>query len=541
MKKTSLLALALALAIFTLVTACSSGGNVASTTAAASTSTTAAASTTVAAGSTSTTSAPGAGDGWGSAPTGVPQGSEQYLDIRPNAFQSVESEGALTFSLKVDTAAYSNVARYLRAGQLPPPDAVRSEELINYFSYDAALEASGQHPFAIYTEIGPSPFDSGRNMAFIRVRSRDIDRASLPASNLIFLLDTSGSMNSHDKLPLLQQALTLLVETLGEDDTVGIVTYAGSSRIALRPTSDRNAILDAIDGLSAGGSTAGANGIATAYELAEASFLEGGNNRIILATDGDFNVGPSSTSALSELVREKKASGIYLSILGFGTGNIRDDIMETLSKDGSGNYAYIDSLDTAKKVLVDELGANLYTIADDVKAQVEFNPQNVKSYRLIGYENRQLENQDFADDSKDAGEVGAGTDVILLFEFEPVDAARGGEGMKYQQSAGLSQPQNATGPYADELFEVRIRYKEPGQSESRLMTEPVTFGSYSGFSSSDYGFACAVAAFCESLRGSAALSPDDISAMAKANLGRDEAGYRLDFLLLLEGWRRMDW
>ena len=539
MKKTSLLALALA--IFTLVTACSSGGNVTSTTAAASTSTTAAASTTVAAGSTSTTSAPGAGDGWGSAPTGVPQGSEQYLDIRPNAFQSVESEGALTFSLKVDTAAYSNVARYLRAGQLPPPDAVRSEELINYFSYDAALEASGQHPFAIYTEIGPSPFDSGRNMAFIRVRSRDIDRASLPASNLIFLLDTSGSMNSHDKLPLLQQALTLLVETLGEDDTVGIVTYAGSSRIALRPTSDRNAILNAIDDLSAGGSTAGANGIATAYELAEASFLEGGNNRIILATDGDFNVGPSSTSALSELVREKKASGIYLSILGFGTGNIRDDIMETLSKDGSGNYAYIDSLDTAKKVLVDELGANLYTIADDVKAQVEFNPQNVKSYRLIGYENRQLENQDFADDSKDAGEVGAGTDIILLFEFEPVDAARGGEGMKYQQSAELSQPQNATGPYADELFEVRIRYKEPGQSESRLMTEPVTFGSYSGFSSSDYGFACAVAAFCESLRGSAALSPDDISAMAKANLGRDEAGYRLDFLLLLDGWRRMDW
>jgi len=531
MKKTSLLALALAL--FTLLGACSSGGNMASTTSP---------STTAAAASTTAASA-GAGNGWGSAPTGVPQGNEQYLDIRPNAFQLAEDVGALTFSLKVDTAAYSNVARYLRAGQLPPPDAVRSEELINYFSYDAVLAESREHPFAIYTEIGPSPFDAGRNMAFIRVRSRDIDRASLPASNLIFLIDTSGSMNSHDKLPLLQQALTLLVENLGEDDTVGIVTYAGSSKVALRPTSDRGSILDAIEGLTAGGSTAGANGIQTAYELAEGSYLAGGNNRIILATDGDFNVGPSSTNALSELVREKKESGIYLSILGFGTGNIRDDIMETLSKDGSGNYAYIDSADTAKKVLVDELGANLYTIADDVKAQVEFNPQNVKSYRLIGYENRQLDNQDFANDAKDAGEVGAGTDVILLFEFEPVDAAWGGEGMKYQQSAGLSQPSGATGPFADELFEVRLRYKDPGANESKLMTAPVTFGSYTGQSSSDYGFACAVAAFAEKLRGTeygAALTADEVSALAKANLGRDEQGYRLEFLLLLEGWRRME-
>lgn len=461
---------------------------------------------------------------------------ETYLTIDENGRMLTGDESRLTFSLKVDTAAYTNVARYIESGNLPPRDAVRTEELLNYFSYDGDMSFDGDSPFALYTELGPSPFNEDSYLAFIRVKSEEIDRSELPSSNLTFLIDTSGSMSSYDKLPLLQEAFSLLAETLDEDDRVSIVTYAGSSAVVLDGASgdDSRSIISAINDLEAGGSTAGAEGIMTAYTLAEKNFLKGGNNRVILATDGDFNVGVSSTAELTELVGEKRGNGVYMSILGFGTGNIRDDIMETLSKEGNGNYAYINDLGTAKKVLVEELAANLFTIADDVKAQVEFNPENVKSYRLIGYENRRLSNKDFEDDAKDAGEIGAGTDIVLMFELELQGSARSG----YKYGGGDSADTN----FANELFEVRIRYKDPGKSESKLLTSPVFFEDIKDINSSDFLFASSVAAFGHLLRDSehkGSLSFKDVYSLAEDGLGRDGGGYRIDYLRLLEQYDRI--
>ena len=460
---------------------------------------------------------------------------ESYLVIDENTETQVENESVLTFSLKVDTAAYTNVARYIESGNLPPRDAVRTEEMINYFNYDADMSFT-DGPFAIYTEIGASPFDEAKHMAFVRVKTEEIDKSELPSSNLTFLIDTSGSMNSYDKLPLLQEALTLLVETLDEDDTVSIVTYAGSSAVVLDSVSGgkKSTILNAINSLGAGGSTAGAEGIVTAYALAEKNFMRGGNNRIILASDGDFNVGISNVEELKALISEKRDSGVYLSVLGFGTGNIRDDIMETLAANGNGNYSYINNTLTAQKVLVDELGANLFTVADDVKAQIEFNPENVKSYRLIGYENRMLNNRDFEDDTKDAGEIGMGTDVVLMFELELQNADAG---LKY----GSGTQESRIG-YGDELFEVRIRYKDPGQSASKLILEPVTFESVLQVNSSDYQFACSVAAFGHLLRdseytGNATI--ENVLTMAEGSLGRDTGGYRLAYLEMLKQYRNI--
>lgn len=463
---------------------------------------------------------------------------ESYLDITENAAKSTASESMLTFSLKVDTAAYSNVQRYIESGQLPPRDAVRTEELINYFSYDEKLKFDGDGPFAIYTEIGPSPFDAGKNMAFVRVATRELPKEDLPSCNLTFLIDTSGSMYSSDKLPLLKEAFSMLADTLGEDDVVSLVTYAGSSKVMLDSVSgtDKNRIKNAIDSLEASGSTAGANGIQTAYELAEKNRIPGGNNRVILATDGDFNVGTSNLDDLSALIGDKRDSGVYLSVLGFGTGNIRDDIMETLSKDGNGNYSYINSSQTAKKVLVDELGSNLFTVADDVKAQVEFNPANVANYRLIGYENRSLANEDFADDTKDAGEIGAGTDVVMLFEME-MNTGEAPADLKYGTESGRTG-----GDFASELFEVRVRYKDPGQSESKLLTRPVTKDNIARRTSSDYNFACSVAAFGHLLRGSeysGEVTVDDVISMAKSNIGKDPGGYRVDYLVLLKQYKAL--
>ena len=462
--------------------------------------------------------------------------NESYLTIDENLAKSTEVESTLTFSLKVDSAAYTNVARYIESGNLPPRDAVRNEELINYFSYESDMRFSND-PFALYAEVGPSPFNADRYMAFIRVKSVDIDRSELPRSNLTFLIDTSGSMDSYDKLPLLKEAFSLLVDTLTEDDRVSIVTYAGSSAIILDGVSgaDKQKILSAINNLQAGGSTAGADGINTAYALAEKNFLENGNNRVILATDGDFNVGVSSTDELAELVAEKRGNGVYMSILGFGTGNLRDDIMETLSKVGNGNYSYIYDLQGAKKVLVEELAANLFTVADDVKAQIEFNPLNVKSYRLVGYENRQLSNKDFADDTKDAGEIGAGTDVIMMFELELYDASQDVE-KKYAPASDTSPE------FAHELFEVRLRYKNPGEETSNLMKQPVLFDNIVDFGSNDYRFACAVAAFGHMLRGSEYaenLTIREIKALAENSLGTDSGGYRWEFLRLLDRYERL--
>jgi len=464
-------------------------------------------------------------------------GNESYLTIRENPAVLTDMESTLTFSLKVDTAAYTNVARYIESGNLPPHDAVRTEELINYFSYDGLMKFTDDSPFALSVEVGPSPFIADHYLAFIRVKSKEIDRNELPPSNLTFLIDTSGSMSSHNRLPLLKESFGLLVETLTEDDIVSIVTYAGKSEILLDGVSgaEKDRILSVIDGLQAGGSTAGGHGITTAYALAEKNFLQHANNRVILATDGDFNVGVSSNAELARLVGEKHGNGIYLSILGYGMGNLRDDLMETLSREGNGNYFYISDLAAARKALVDELASNLYTIADDVKAQVEFNPLNVRSYRLIGYENRRLSNQDFDDDSKDAGEVGIGTDVIMMFELELHGNA--------QPSGSRYAPANGSEPdFANELFDVRLRYKNPGDDVSMLITHQVFFDNIVKSGSTDFLFASSVAAFGHMLRGSdyaKDLTFDDVFALAEEGLGYDSAGYRSDFLRLLEQYRRL--
>ena len=456
---------------------------------------------------------------------------ESYLSIQENAARSTATDSLLTFSLKVDTASYANAQRYLENNQLPSADAVRVEEFINYFPYDTQMTFDTD-PFAIYTEVGPSPFDANKRMAFVRVKTADIDRQALPASNLVFLIDTSGSMNSHDKLPLLQKAFAMLAETLDSRDRVSIVTYAGSAGVVLNgmPGDRTQDIVNAINDLRPGGSTAGAEGITLAYALAQEHFLQGGNNRVILATDGDFNVGLSDVDALSTFVSEKRQTGVYLSVLGFGTGNIRDDIMETLAKDGNGNYQYINNSDTAHKVLVDELAANLFVVAADVKAQVEFNPAHVKSYRLIGYENRQMANEDFTDDTKDAGEVGAGTDVVMMFELE----LAGESGLKYSEQAPVEAK---AGRYGDELFEVRIRYKHPGETRSQEILHPVTVGRVTDSNSTDFRFAGAVAAFGQLLRGSAytgTATYESVYQLAKEGLGSDWEGYRRGFLDIIK-------
>jgi len=456
-----------------------------------------------------------------------PMTDEEYLAFSENADRDVSVNPLLTFSLKIDTASYRNIARYITSSNLPPSDAVRIEEMINYFNYDESLPENDDTPFSIYTEIGPSPFNANKEIAFVRVKSKDIDRTSLPASNLTFLIDTSGSMDSYDKLPLLQTSFGLLVENLTEDDTVSIVTYAGSAGVVLDSArgSEKDKILRAIDRLSAGGSTAGADGINTAYKLAEKNFSPNANNRVILATDGDFNVGVSSVNELERLIASKRSSGIYMTILGFGTGNIKDNKMETLAKNGNGNYSYIDSAATAKKVLVDELSANLYTIADDVKAQIEFNPARVSSYRLIGYENRMLADRDFNDDTKDAGEIGIGTDVVLMFEITSAHEIS----LKYQQD---DEPAPA-GDYADELFEVKIRYKDPGQSVSKLISHPVKAERYSDFNSSDFNFAVSVAAFGHLLKDSpykGDITAERVLNMAADSTGYDKGGYRKEFI-----------
>jgi len=443
--------------------------------------------------------------------------SESYLAIDENRTQNTEEEASVTFSLKVDTASYTNVARYIRSSQLPPTDAVKTEELLNYFSYENKLEDK-QGAFYLSTEIGDSPYDKDKKIALIRVKTEDIQKEELPPSNLTFLIDTSGSMDAYDKLPLLKKAFALLVDTLDENDRVSIVTYAGSSEVILSGATgeDKFEIVSAINTLEAGGSTYGEGGIQTAYQLAEKNYIENGNNRIILATDGDFNVGVSSTRGLTSLISEKRDSGIKLSVLGFGMGNLKDDNMETLSKHGDGNYSYISSLEDAKKVLVDELGSTLFTVASDVKAQVEFNPASVSSYRLIGYENRMLNNEDFEDDTKDAGEIGAGTDVVMMFELK----------MKNTDDS----------KYKEELFEIKIRYKEPKESASKEVSQFAYKEDITQNKSTDFNFACAVVGFSHLLRESTALGELDIreiKEIAKQNQGSDVGGYRREFVKLI--------
>src|SRR5215467_3459723 len=431
---------------------------------------------------------------------------EAYDFISDNAFVRVTQDPLATFSIDVDTASYANMRRFLSMNQLPPKDSVRIEEMINYFSYDYP-PPNGQHPIATYTEVAAAPWKPEHRLVRIGIKGKDIDVAKRPPSNLVFLVDVSGSMATPEKLPMLKSAMKLMVERLGEGDHVAIVTYAGASGVHLRSTSgDKKEVVNsAIDSLNSGGSTNGGAGILLAYETATANFIRGGTNRVILATDGDFNVGITNQGDLIRLIEEKAKSGVFLSVLGFGMGNYKDSTLEKLADEGNGNYAYIDTMNEARKVLVDQMSGTLVTMAKDVKVQVEFNPAVVDAYRLIGYENRALRNEDFNDDKVDAGEIGAGHTVTALYEVVPVGAAINPaasvppvDSLKYSSS---ERPVSTTA--SSEMLTVKLRYKKPDGDKSELMEKPV-IDSNAAFASTspDFKFAAAVAEFGMLLRDS---------------------------------------
>lgn len=454
--------------------------------------------------------------------------TEEYSYISENGYKSVAEDPLSTFSVDVDTASYGNIRRMLRDGGSIPADAVRVEEMINYFDYDYP-EPKGEEPFSVTTEYSDCPWNEEHRLLMIGLQAKEIDFRNRPASNLVFLLDVSGSMYSDDKLPLVQKAFAMLAENLNGKDRVSIVTYAGYESVVLDgvPGNQKAKIVAALEDLEAGGSTAGEAGIEKAYALAEKNFIPGGNNRVILATDGDLNVGISSEGGLTRLIREKKKSGVHLSVLGVGTGNIKDNKMEALADNGDGNYSYLDSLYEAKKVLVDEMGGTLITVAKDVKIQVEFNPEYVAGYRLVGYENRLLRNEDFSNDKVDAGEIGAGHTVTALYEIIPGGA--GGQNLKYQTGA---KPTGST-----ELLTVSLRYKAPNGDKSKLMEYPVESDSYRQEMSENLMFASAVAEFGMVLRdsenkGSATL--ESVMELAETCVHADSDDYRKEFLELVE-------
>lgn len=461
--------------------------------------------------------------------------TEAYDRIDENPFFSVADAPLSTFAVDVDTAAYANVRRFLREGRLPPPDAVRIEELVNYFHYDYP-EPRGRVPFSVSTEVGPCPWSPGHRLVSIGLQGRHVEAAARPPLNLVFLLDVSGSMDQPLKLPLLKAAMRLLTRELTARDTVSIVVYAGASGLALPPTSgaDHEAIESAIQSLQAGGSTAGGAGIQLAYDVAARSFVEGGVNRVILATDGDFNVGITNRGDLTRLIERERDRGIFLSALGFGGGNYKDATLEQLADRGNGNYSYIDSLQEARKVLVSEAGGTLVTIAKDVKVQVEFNPLRVAGYRLIGYEDRLLRDQDFEDDRKDAGDIGAGHTVTALYEIVPAGQetpATRVPALRYQTPRGT-----ADAARSGELLTVKLRYKEPSGSESRLLSVAVA-DDPGRPASANLRFATAVAGFGLLLRGSerrGQIGWDQVLDLARASRGDDPDGYRSEFIRLAE-------
>ena len=428
--------------------------------------------------------------------------TEEYDAIEEPGFTAVANQPLSTFSADVDTASYSNIRRMIEDGyslEEIPQGVVRIEEMLNYFTYDYKLPKE-EEPFGVTTVIGDCPWNEDAKLLQIGLKTEEIDFSEAPDSNLVFLLDVSGSMDEENKLPLLQKSFTLLTEQLTQKDRVSIVTYAGNDAIVLEGArgSEQMKITDALNGLTAGGGTNGSDGIETAYALAEEYFIEGGNNRVILATDGDLNLGVTSESELESLISKKKESGIFLSVLGFGTGNIKDNKMETLADCGNGNYSYIDSYAEAKKVLSEELGATMVTVAKDVKLQIEFNPAYVKGYRLLGYENRSLATEDFADDTKDAGEIGAGHTVTALYEVIPVDSKQdiSEVELKYQDS------QETAGVENGEWMTLNIHYKEPDGKESKLCGYPIGETAYEKEPNEDFYFAAAVAEFGLILRDS---------------------------------------
>ena len=458
---------------------------------------------------------------------------EQYDGEEVSAVRLVAAEPVSTFSVDVDTGAYANVRRFLSQGQLPPQAAVRTEELINYFRYDYPAPTSRAQPFSVSNDMAVTPWNEDTRILRIGLRGYDLAREERPAANLVFLLDVSGSMGDSDKLPLVKAAMNQLAAELGEQDRVSIVVYAGAAGVVLEPTNNQGAIRRALRQLDAGGSTAGGAGIQLAYDMARESFIEGGVNRVILATDGDFNVGTSDRDALIELVEQQRDSGITLTTLGFGTGNYNEAMMEQIADHGNGNYAYIDSAMEARKVLSDEMQSTLFTIAHDVKIQVEFNPQHVSQYRLIGYENRALREEDFDNDAVDAGDIGAGHQVTALYEIVPA----GGDGWvrprRYEGNEASGRSVMRTRDDAGEIAFVQLRYKLPGQDHSRLIQRPVSTGmmANAGPARGDMAFVTSVAAYGQLLRGDTLLGDfdyDDAVSLA----GRQSGYWREEFLQL---------
>lgn len=468
--------------------------------------------------------------------------TEAYSHIDENPFLEIARAPLSTFSIDVDTASYSNTRRFLKDGQLPPKDAVRIEELINYFSYDYP-QPVGDAPFSVTAEISEAPWNPSHRLVHIGLQGKRIPMENMPPANLVFLLDVSGSMNDARKLPLVKSAMKMLAEQLTARDRVAMVVYAGSSGLVLPSTSgDRKGeILAAIDRLDAGGSTNGGEGIQLAYKIAQENFIKNGVNRVLLATDGDFNVGVTSEGELVRLIEEKRQSGVFLSVLGFGTGNVKDSTMEKLADKGNGNYAYIDSLGEARKVLGEQIGGTLFTIAKDVKIQVEFNPKQAAAYRLIGYENRLLRDQDFNDDTKDAGEIGAGHTVTALYEVVPIGQKYENPGvdqLKYQQPVQPSEMANS-----NELMTVKLRYKPPTEDQSKLVSVSLADSKGKlGNASENFKFASAVAAFGMLLRDSkykADATYNKVLELARASAGADAQGYRSEFIQLVETARTL--
>ncbi|WP_420316781.1 YfbK domain-containing protein [Ekhidna sp.] len=466
--------------------------------------------------------------------------TEEYATIHENGFKKVLDDALSTFSIDVDAASYSNMRRFINNGQLPPKDAVRIEEMINYFGYDYK-NPTGKDPFSINTEVAKAPWNEKHLIAQIGLQGKKIELDNLPASNIVFLLDVSGSMSAPNKLPLLKSAFKLLVNELRPQDKVSIVVYAGAAGLVLEPTdgNDKKKIMEALDKLQAGGSTAGGAGIELAYRTAKENYVEGGNNRVVLATDGDFNVGASSNASMERLIEQKRNEGVFLTVLGFGMGNYKDSKMEILADKGNGNYAYIDNMKEAKKVLVNEFGGTMFTIAKDVKIQVEFNPAVVQAYRLIGYENRLLNDEDFNDDKKDAGELGSGHTVTALYEIIPVgvnsEFVKDIDPLKYQ-----SNDQKVTST-TDELLTVKFRYKDPDGEKSKLITKIV--GNEIGRSSDNLDWSMAVAGFGMLLRDSEYkndLNYANVLSLAKSAKGSDEFGYRAEFIELVDLASRMN-
>ena len=465
--------------------------------------------------------------------------NEGYDGYTESEFMTPEENPLSTLSIDVDTASYSNIRRYLNEGMLPPVDAVRIEECINYFDYDYP-QPDGKHPLDAYVTISTCPWNEDRYLARIAIQGEFIEKSEAGASNLVFLLDVSGSMNSSDKLPLVKTAMEMLSENLTKEDKVSIVVYAGASGVVLEGCDgdDTWKIERALGKLEAGGSTAGGAGIELAYEIAEDNFIDGGNNRVILCTDGDFNVGPSSTAELEDLIEEKRESGVFLSVLGFGTGNVKDNMMETLADKGNGNYAYIDNLMEAKKVLIDDMTSTLYTIAKDVKIQVEFNPEAVKEYRLVGYDNRLLNAEDFNDDKKDAGEVGAGHSVTVFYELilsGTDEASNNVDDLIFQDNPDDEEEVSAFD--VDDWMYVKIRYKLPDEDESTLFTKMAGTDNFTYRPDDDFLFASAVAEFALLLKESEYASDASYESLierAQDTRGRDEFGYRSQFIQLAQ-------